>query len=385
MTSQISKRPTRSNSIGCEEDLKKLIKNKSLYLKKIKDYINELRLKKSELNNSSSCVNELLKSPLFLNIHKNLIHFIDDDETDEYSMNQQQHEKLKQKQFNLLNLNQHQDVKNNNNNEEENDYYYYNENISDDENDVKLVTKSVPNSPKLFLRTSGQVDKEISFVYDINLYSEKNNLDLLAFDQQKLKLEAKKQEQIDNDIDEASFKSSLNRTLSSSSSRSSSLSSLHKFVNKQLEPLEINEQQLKNEVSITSTSSSSVGSSTGVPVNDSMSVSITPVQQQQNNNNVINDVKATNSSDSLRDVDDKIDVVNDIYEDVDDDSINSLSESQMYLKDNYEKAKKERQLEEEKAVEEKKRLQVSIFGFNVLHIREVLILDILSIIPSLKA
>jgi hypothetical protein len=349
------KRHTRSKSIGCEEDLKTLIKNKKLYFKQIKDYLNELRLKKNELNNSSNCVNELLKSPLFLHIHKNLIHFIDDDDDNEdYLLSpstKQQNEKIKQKQFNLLHLNKQ--INGNKSGTNIEDYSYGNDEDEDqNEDENKLTTKSVPNSPRLFLRQNSNEDtknEQISFVYDINLYTERNNLDVIDFDNQKENIELKNKEQTNSIVDyddELSIKLLLNKTLSNSSTRSSSLSSLHKLVNKKLEPLEINEINKPS----SSTSSSSNDSTTE-------SISITPV--------IMIDSKATNSSDSLKDVDliekqeDKIILNNN--EDLDGDSINSLSESQIYLKENYEKAKKERQLEEETAIQEKKRLQVCFY------------------------
>ena len=379
------RKATRSKSIGCEEDLKKLIKNKKLYFKQIKQYINELRLKKNELNNSSNCVNELLKSPLFLHIHKNLIHFIDDDDddNDDYLLkNQQQNEKIKQNQFNLLNLNQHKDVRNNEDDDNNED--------SEDNDDTKLVTKSVPNSPRLFLRSDDNTNnrnQEISFVYDVNLYTERNNLDLIAFDQEKENLESKKNMVIDYDNNNDN-ELKMNKASSNSSSRSSSLSSLHKFVNKQLEPLEINEDKKMqkgnniNNAPLTSSPSNTLSSSTsievdsssndGAQINDSSTTSLTPIKIDDI------DTKETNSNDSLKDVDLIEDEIKDDFnyktqeqelktkskdEDFDNESINSLSESQIYLKENYEKAKKERQLEEETAIQEKKRLQVNMIFF----------------------
>ena len=412
------KKPTRSKSIGCEEDLKTLIKNKKLYFKQIKEYLQELRLKKNELTSST---NELLKSPLFLHIQKNLIHFIDDDddihnEETNYLLsasNQQQNEKIRQKQFNLMNLNQQKDSSKSGNNIQKEEYDDEDYSIKDD--DIKMTSKSVPNSPRLFLRNSNsnknsyiggdddeeededhekneKEEKSISFVYNVDLYTERNNLDLLDFEQEKENIEAaakkkaamtcvkeeveeegeEEEEEEDeegyDDKDELSIKLLLNKTLSNSSSRSSSLSSLHKLVNKQLEPLEINEvnkiQEQAKEDQNDSIPLAPSSSSSSVESSSSNSAQIASDSTTESSTvDVKLDSKSTDSlGDSYlnegykNDKQEKIIVSNN--EDFDDDSMISLSESQMYLKENYEKAKKERQLEEETAAQEQQRLQV---------------------------
>ena len=199
-----------------------------------------------------------------------------------------------------------------------------------------------------------------SFVYNMNLYDDKTNFILL------------------NNQDE--FNKRKSKLKSNKSNLDSSSSSLNKIMDFKLEPLVIEEEKDKSpdagpltptnanrnestELLTLSTESTStpVGSSTSPSNSESSQLAANSYQSCDSSEDCF--VYCENNNNNKESSEEKLEVKEE-EEDENSQVLSTsstttglLSESQFYLKDNYEKAKRERQIEQEQAEMEKKRLQ----------------------------
>ncbi|CAF0719812.1 unnamed protein product [Brachionus calyciflorus] len=230
---------------------------------------------------------------------------------------------------------------------------------SDTDSDEILKCRSAPISPTRNLNKQESDKKSTtnnncaSFIYNVNLYNDQHNLVIL------------------NTQDE--FKRNLKnlKKIEKNSSSSTDSCSSESSLNSHLEPLVINEE---NSINLTTSSNKITvipfvkNSQTDLNILCSTSSSSSSSSSKDMNSQQLEIDKAlspsSSSESSCNEQEDKIEEIlktDDSASLTDDNSQSSssnlLSESQYFLKDNYEKAKREREIEQQLAEMEKKRLQ----------------------------